>query len=321
MYVSGVNPVVTYPNTQKTVAALRSLDFLVVASDMMTPTAELADIVLPTTTGIEEEDVKLAHTASAITYTYPAVPPRGEARSDLDIAIALLDRMQARNAVTKNLFRWRTQREFVDYLLGDSKITVDMLRERGFVEFPSNFGNFEERPFRTKTGKAELYSEQLAALGLDPLPNFVAQRARPGPRESGERFPLILLTGDREKTYHHSRFREQDWAKKVSPHPLLLVHPETARVHSLSHNEWARLETENGPGSCRLKIKVTEATPEGVVSTGMGWWKPESATPDRGAFDININAAMTYDGPWDPMSGSADTRGIRCRVVPAVDIA
>ena len=93
------------------------------------------------------------------------------------------------------------------------------------------------------------------------------------------------------------------------------MHPATARNHALADAEWVRLETENGPGSCRLKVKVTEATPEGVVSTGMGWWKPESLNPDRGVHDININAAMSYDGPWDPMSGSADTRGIRCRVV------
>src|SRR5262245_10346616 len=313
MYVSGVNPVVTYPNTPRTVEAFRSLDFLMVASDMMTPTAELADIVLPKTTGIEEEDVKLAHCAAAVAYTYPVIEPRGEARGDLEIAIALLDRMAARNAVTKNLFRWRTSREFVEFLLGDCGITVDELRKRGFAAFPYTLGNFDERPFPTKSGKVELYSDRLAALGLDPLPNFTAPADHVVP---SERFPLLLLTGDREKTYHHSRFREQDWARKVSPHPRLLVHPETAEAYALSDEQWVRVETENGPGSCRLKVKITDGTPEGVVSTGMGWWLPDAAGPDRGSLDININAAMTYDGPWDPMSGSVDTRGLRCRIVP-----
>jgi len=316
MYVSGVNPVVTYPNTPRTVEALRSLDFLMVASDMMTPTAELADIVLPKTTGIEEEDVKLAHSSAAVTYTYPVVPPPGEARGDLDIAIALLDRMAARNAVTKTLFRWRTPREFVEFLLGDGGITVDELRTHGYAKFPFKLGNFDERPFPTKTGKVELYSERLAALGLDPLPNFTAPSADSAASDIRDRFPLLLLTGDREKTYHHSRFREQDWARKVSPHPRLLVHPETAQAYALADEQWVRVETENGPGSCRLKVKITDGTPEGVVSTGMGWWMPDAAGPDRGALDININAAMTYDGPWDPMSGSVDTRGLRCRVVP-----
>jgi anaerobic selenocysteine-containing dehydrogenase len=316
MYVSGVNPVVTYPNTPRTVEAFKSLDFLMVATDMMTPTAELADIVLPKTTGIEEEDVKLAHSAGAVTYCYPVVPPLGEARGDLEIAIALLDRMTARNAVTKNLFRWRTPREFVEFLLGNSGISIDELREHGFARFDYTLGDFEKRPFPTKTGKVELYSERLASLKLDPLPNYTPPTADAAPSEITDRFPLLLLTGDREKTYHHSRFREQDWAKKVSPHPRLLVHPETAAAHALADEQWVCVETHDGPGSCRLKVKITDGTPKGVVSTGMGWWLPDAAGPDHGAYDININAAMTYDGPWDPMSGSVDTRGLRCRVVP-----
>jgi thiosulfate reductase / polysulfide reductase chain A len=46
----------------------------------------------------------------------------------------------------------------------------------------------------------------------------------------------------------------------------------------------------------------------------MGWWKPNSGDPSHGAFEININAALSYDGPWDRASGSADTRGLPCRV-------
>jgi anaerobic selenocysteine-containing dehydrogenase len=67
MHVSGVNIAVTYPDTQKVMAALKSLDFLSVASHMMTPTSELADIVLPKTTGLEEEEVSWSprHTLSA----------------------------------------------------------------------------------------------------------------------------------------------------------------------------------------------------------------------------------------------------------------
>jgi anaerobic selenocysteine-containing dehydrogenase len=125
-----------------------------------------------------------------------------------------------------------------------------------------------------------------------------------------------LLTGDREKTYHHSRFREQPWAKKISPDPRLLIHPETARAMAVTDEQWVRIETPGVAGSCKAKVKITDATPEGIVSTGMGWWRPGSMLPGSGAFDININAAMTYDGPWDPISGSVDSRGVLCRIAP-----
>jgi hypothetical protein len=51
-----------------------------------------------------------------------------------------------------------------------------------------------------------------------------------------------------------------------------------------------------------------------VLTTGVGWWSPEDAAPHFGARDININAAMSYTARWDAASGSADTRGIPCRI-------
>ena len=36
--------------------------------------------------------------------------------------------------------------------------------------------------------------------------------------------------------------------------------------------------------------------------------------PDRAALTVNINTAISYDGPWDPITGSADTGGLPCRL-------
>ena len=316
MYVSGANIVVTYPNTPKTVDALRSLDFLMVASDAMTPTAELADIVLPKTTALEEDDIRLQPGGPLITMTQVAVPPRGEARSDLEIAHDLLEHLQARGAVTKNFIPWQSEDAFIEYLLGDSGVTLETLRRDGYATYPYALEEFDRFP--SSTGKIELYSEAIASIGIDPLPSFVAPARDRAADAVKSEFPLTLLTGDREKTYHHSRFRDQPWAKKISPDPRLLIHPKTAQQMSVRQGQWVRIETPNARGSCRAKVKITEDTPEGVVSTGMGWWRPGSLLPGSGAFDVNINAAMSYDGPWDPISGSVDSRGVCCRIV-AVD--
>jgi hypothetical protein len=59
---------------------------------------------------------------------------------------------------------------------------------------------------------------------------------------------------------------------------------------------------------------VTDRTAPSVVTTGIGWWRPEASAPEFAALDININAALTYAGPMDPMSGSVDTRAVPCRL-------
>ncbi len=312
MYLSGANIVVTYPNTPKTVEALRALDFLMVATDAMTPTAELADIVVPKTTGLEEDEIRLQPGGPLVAMTQAVVPPRGEARNDFAIARGLLQKMEARGAATANFLPWQSQDEFIEFLLGDSGITLETLRRDGYATYPYTLENFEKFP--SSTAKIELYSEAIASVGIDPLPNFVVPARENAEPRLKSQYPLTLLTGDREKTYHHSRFRDQPWAKKISPDPRLLIHPKTAQAMAVADDQWVRIETPGARGSCKAKIKVTENTPEGVVSTGMGWWRPGSMMPGHGAFDVNINAAMTYDGPWDPISGSVDSRGILCRI-------
>jgi anaerobic selenocysteine-containing dehydrogenase len=314
MYVSGVNIAVMYPDTRRTIAALRSLDFLCVASQTMTPTAAVADIVLPKTTTLEEEEVDISQTGGCVSYTHPASARIGEVRCDLEIASGLLACMRARGAVTAELLPWETQAEFNQFLIGDAKIDQEALRRDGFVEFPRHFGNFPDQTIKTPSGKFELYSTTLEKLGLDPLPGYVEPLYERAASAALPEFPLVLQTGQREKTYHHSRFREQAWARKVSPDPTIRIHPDTAARLGIADGSWIIVETEAGPAPCRLLADVTDRTAPDVVTTGIGWWRPEASGPEFGALDINVNAALTYAGPMDPMSGSVDTRAVPCRL-------
>ena len=310
MLISGVNIVITYPDTRRTRAALAALDFLAVAAHDINPTAALADVVLPKTTTLEEEEVQLQPGGPCVSYTQPAHPPLGEARSDLDIASALLDHLEPRVPVNRALLPWRDQRAFNAFLLGDSGIDLDALARDGFARFDYVLGNFGEQGFATSSGKLELWSHRLAELGLDPLPDFTAPNGA-----TSAAWPLLLLTGEREKNFHHSRFRDQPWLEQQTPDPRLRVHPDTAARHALHDGEWAIVQT--AAGQCRLKVALSERVPADVVSTGMGWWRPRGEGPEFGALDVNVNAALSYAGPYDPATGSPDSRGIPCRIAAA----
>lgn len=313
LYASGVNILVTYPDTQKTAAALRSLEFIAVAAHAMTPTAEMADIVLPKTTTLEEEDVSFMPSGPTVLFTQAVIPPLGEARSELAIARPLLDRLAERQAVSRDLLPWRRQREFNEYLLGSSGLSITEIERNGYVQVDA--APRSDAPFPTPTGRIELFSTTMEQIGLDPLPAHVEPPSLPAAVQ--EQYPLILVTGDREKSYHHSRFRDQAWARKVSPDPRLSIHPDTARAIGVADGDWVLVETARGKGACRLRARLSDATPPDVVNTGMGWWRPDAPAPMRGALDININAALSYDGPYDPVTGSSDIRGLHCRVRPA----
>ena len=310
MLVSGVNIVITYPDPRRTRAALEALDFLAVAAHEMNPTAALADVVLPKTTTLEEEEVQLQPGGPCVSYTQPAHPPLGEARSDLAIASALLDHLEPRVPVDRSRLPWRDKRAFNNFLLGDSGIDLDTLERDGFARFDYTLGNFEQQGFATPSGKVELCSQQLAQLGLDPLPDFTSPKG-----VTSEAWPLLLLTGEREKNFHHSRFRDQAWLEQQTPDPVLRVHPQTAARFLLEDGQWAYVHT--AAGRCRLKVDLSERVSPGVVSTGMGWWRPRGEGPEFGALDVNVNAALSYAGPYDPVTGSPDSRGIPCSLSPA----
>lgn len=321
MYVSGVNIAVMYPDTRRTIEALTSLDFLCVAAHTMTPTAAVADLVLPKTTTLEEEEIDIDQSAPCVIYTAPAATRVGEARCDMEIAAGLLARMRTRGAVTAELLPWADHAAFNRFLVEGTDIDVAALRRDGFARFPYEIGDFAAQSFKTRSGKVELYSHAMADAGLDPLPDYVPPLyERPETRLAPE-FPLVLQTGQREKTYHHSRFREQAWARKVSPDPTLCVHPDTAARYGLDDGSWVAVETEAGAGACRLRVEISDRTTPDVVTTGIGWWRPEAAAPEFAVLDINVNAALTYGGPMDPASGSVDTRYLPCRLRALDDIA
>ena len=305
LYASGVNILVTYPNTRRSIEALRSLDFVAVAGHTMTPTAEHADIVLPKTTTLEEEDVSFMPSGPTVLFTRALAPPQGEARCEIDIALPLLQKLAERQAIARHLLPWGSQREFNSYLLGESGIGIEELERIGYKQVDADPVTPAARPFASRTGKIELYSPVLAELGLDPLPTYTAPNRTRLPEHIAQAYPLVLVTGDREKSYHHSRFRDQAWAQKVSPDPRLTMHPETARALGLDDGAWVHLEVARGSGACRLRIKLSDATPPKVVNTGMGWWGPRGQRPSAAPSTSISTRRSTIVGLTIPSPGPA----------------
>jgi thiosulfate reductase / polysulfide reductase chain A len=243
----------------------------------------------------------------------PALPPRDEAKTDVEIAVGLRDALKARGLLDHDLFPWNSNQDLMAYQLKGTGITYDDLRQDGFRAVPFGYEEYRQKGFKTPSKKIELSSERLTALGLDPLPDYKA----PVYASRSDEFPLVILTGIRSMTFHHSRFRNHDWARQVQDAPELRINPATAARLGVVEDDWVYVETERGKGRTLLKAWVTDEVPDGVVATGMGWWYPEMQGADRGALTFNIDAAITYGPPWDPISGSPEARNTACKVTRA----
>lgn len=312
LYVTGVNIAVTYPGSSRVREALMNLDFLAVATDSLNPTALLADVVLPKTTSLEEEEVSWHPGGPTVNITQQVLPPIGEARSDVDALGQLAKKMRTRGSFVHDFVFWSTHRQFNEYLLEGTGLTLDALRRDGFHEIPFGYREYEVEGFPTPSGRVELYSQTLAKYGLGGLPRIEHLGTIVNdPDEEGASYPLLLLTGIRSMAYHHSRFRDHDWARRSESLPQISVNPDDALRRELTSGDWVRLVSP--AGSCELVVAVTEEVPPGIVGTGMGWWWPERLQSGD-SLTSNINNAVAYVGEQDHVLGAPNLRRLPCEL-------
>jgi predicted molibdopterin-dependent oxidoreductase YjgC len=94
LYIMGENPVVTFPNSARVEEVLKSLELLVVQDIMLTPTAELAHVVLPASSWSEKEGTFIG--ATGLAQRFPqCLPETGLSVADWKILRNLGRMMQA----------------------------------------------------------------------------------------------------------------------------------------------------------------------------------------------------------------------------------
>lgn len=203
VWVTAGNPVAMLPESHTTVAALRSRELVIVCDHLLTDTAELAHVVLPTTTLLENDDLLGSYGHHYLAVSRPVVPPPDGVRSDLEIIQALAARVGLADVVAGSARQWK-QRMMADKL-GPHGITVDTL-EQGPVRNPlASKVLFADRKFATPTGRVNLIHSPA-----------------PSPALPDADFPLLLMALSTERS------QSSQWARPQAGLAVLTVHPDAA---------------------------------------------------------------------------------------------
>lgn len=233
VWVTAGNPLSMLPDSGVVREAFAKLDFVVVVDTHPTDTTDAADLVLPTLTLLEDDDVLGAYGNHYLRVSQPAVAPPGEARHELWI----WQQMAARLGLGDLLDG--TPREWKKRLMGrleEAGVPLEEL-EQGPVRNPlAKKVLFEDRRFPTPSGKMQLLDEPVRLPAADPD------------------FPLTLMALSTPKA------QASQWSV---PHPGL---PE-ARVHpSLGHGDREEMFVESRVGRMRVRLKLDASVrPELVV--------------------------------------------------------
>lgn len=312
--VFGNNTLTTYANTSLVYESLMKLDFMVCADLFMTPTAELADIVLPAALWPEINQLAALPTiAGNVVLANQRAIRIGESMSDEEIFVELARRMKLPVGT-----------ESVEEVLesqmraGGSGVTFEQIKQKGWIKIPFRYRKHLDGGFKTPTGKIELYSTRLEEMGYAPLPYYEEPPESPvASPDIAREFPLVLTTGARIPCFFNSEHRQVEKLRKAHRHPLVEMHPSTAASHGIKDGDWVWIETVRG--KIKQRAKLTDGIDPRVIAAQHGWWFPEEPAPDYGVWRSNVNVLTDNRPPYDPAMGTYQLRALLCRVARVDD--
>jgi anaerobic selenocysteine-containing dehydrogenase len=220
-----------------------------------------------------------------------AVEPLPGVKSDLDIFSELASRLNLAG------YNEKTEEEWLQEFLSDTPGLPDYPRlkekkvhsyevKEPWVAFQKEIEDPLHHPFRTPSGKIEVYSRKIAEMNdpmIPPIPKYIEPWE--GPKDPlADKYPLQMVS-PHSKGRVNATLDNIPRLKAIADDDLWL-HPgdaETRRIHS-----GKSVRIFNDRGDMLRKAKVTDRIMRGVVSLEAGsWYDPDEEGVDRGGC-VNV---------------------------------
>lgn len=289
IYWAGGNPFHHHQDLNRLLEAWRRPDSIVVHEQFWTPTAKLADVVLPATTSMERNDIGYATCEGHFVAMKKMIEPIGQSRSDHEIFSALSERLGVFDRFTEGRDEMGWLRHLYDECrdrwatAGIDLPNFDEFWQQGIVSLEAfdiphvmlqSFREDPDRnPLKTPSGKIEIFSQRIAGFGLSDCPGHAVWRE---PLEwlgavTADRYPLHLIS-DQPKRRLHSQLDSSphSCAGKRSGREVVSLNLIDARSRGIAEDDL--VEIFNDRGRCLAVATVTDQVMEGVVRLSTGAW-------------------------------------------------
>jgi len=268
LVVYNSNPVAIAPQSGQVVQGFAREDlFTVVLEHFQTDTADYADYILPATTQLEHWDIHTSYGHTDILLNRPAIAPMGECKTNTDIFRALAKRM----GFTEPCFS--EDDETLCRTAFAPTQDMDQLFAQGFTHLKSADGQalpdapFAEGKFPTPSGKCEFFSQRLADMGQDGLPDHIANYEVP---QVNAEFPLAMISPP-ARNFLNSSFVNLKSLRDIETEPVLEMHPTDAQARGIKDGDVISVFNQRGTYHC--KAQLNDRARLGVVN-GLGiWWR------------------------------------------------
>lgn len=266
MVIQNTNPVQVAPEQRKVKCGFAREDlFVCVHEQFMTPTARMADVVIPATMFLEHDDVYQSGGNQHILLGPKLIEPPGECRSNHDVICDLAGRVDAKHRGFA-----MSPREIIDATLGASGWgTLEELEVAKWIDCQPDFeashylngfghpdGKFHFAP--DWTGVKMVNAGPMGPhTDMPKLPDFweVIEKA-------DAKHPFRLATSP-SRSYLNSSFNETPSSQAREGPPAALIHP--ADLDTLGVADGGRIIMGNERGEIRLGARAFDGVRRGVV--------------------------------------------------------
>ena len=247
LFVMGENPMLSDPDVNHVEKALKAAELLVVQDIFLTPTAELAHVVLPGTSFAEKEGT-FTNTERRVLRVRQAIEPVGDSRPDWQIIQEI-----------SNHFGYAMEYDSPEAIMAEiagltpsyGGITYDRLEGEG-LQWPC--------PTTEHPGTKFLHKDRFVrGKGL-----FHAIEYKPPAEIVDEEFPFWLTTGRVHVHYHTGTMtRNSPTLNAEIPEGFLEMHPED--ISRLELRQGDEVKVVSRRGQITVKTMATERVGQGVV--------------------------------------------------------
>jgi len=323
MYVAGANTVGHQQNINELVKGLRTLDTLIVQDPWWTPTAKMADIVLPATTILERDDISLlsgSYSGDRIYAMKKVVDTPYEAKDDYEIYALLTKRFgeKAYKKFTEGKSVMEHIRAFYQDSDASKKVPFEQFWEKGSItyEIPKKAysyvrqGDFRKdpvkNPLKTKSGKIQIYCDKFEKFGYKDFKGHVTwfEPAEYLGSALTEKYPLHLLSP--HATYRKHSQLDNTWIAdlyKIKGREPVRINSKDAAKYGIVQGDL--VEVYNDRGTVLAGAVVTEDIREGVVAIEEGaWYSPENSMDENSRDNSGQPNVLTSSRPTSQASQS-----------------
>lgn len=293
-------------NANKGARALKGLEFAVCDELFLTPTARYCDIVLPVRSFAENNDLTRPWPSGPyLTFSNAAIERMGECKSDWEIGNLFAEKLGYENFNDKTEDEWlrsfvATNPEYQEHIKDYDKFKRDGIHrielDEPYIAFREQIEDPENNPFKTPSGKIEIFSQRLADLDnteTPAVPKYVISESRENRNHAlAAKYPLEMLS-PHPRVRVHSQLQNVDWLVEVDPH-VAWINPVDADARDILDGD--DIHVFNDRGKIAIKAWVTRRIIPGVISIYEGAWYD----PDENGIDIGGCTNTLTDDVFSP---------------------